>query len=74
MPDNLFINEVGKLYKTRDGRKAYCYIFQEKTDLENSFFDFVVDNYGCFSTTADGKHFFNEDKKSNFDIIGYWDE
>lgn len=68
-----FTIEVGKFYKTRDGRKAYCFDFKKETGLEDAFFDFVIDNYGGFSTKINGKVFFTDNNDDVLDIVDYWE-
>lgn len=66
--------EVGKYYKTRNGRKAHCF-FANKCLV---FFRFAIDNLiDVVETNEDGEQIipgrFNDEKMPN-DIVGYWEE
>lgn len=58
--------EVGKFYKTRDGKKARCFLIQANVPK------FCVDNYGIFTTDMNGKVFKHYEEAN--DIIGPWEE
>lgn len=58
--------EVGKFYKTRDGKKARCFLIQANVPK------FCVDNYGIFTTDMNGKVFKHYEEAN--DIIGPWEK
>lgn len=64
--------EVGKFYKTRNGKRVYCYRFEPKNEITKALFGFVVDNGAMFSTDIKGKYYFAPDGKSDLDIVGIW--
>lgn len=68
-----FTIEVGNFYKTRAGKKVYCYCFKKETDSEHALFWFVIDNGSNFCTDINGNYSFDADTKSEFDIVGYWE-
>lgn len=65
--------EVGKFYKTRSGKRAYCYRFEERSEITKAIFSFVIDNCGKFGTDINGNFSFDADMKSDFDIVGIWE-
>lgn len=62
--------EVGKFYRTRDGRRAYCFYKEEGTLYTNHFVIDGESRYGIY--TDDG--LILSDGENPEDIIGYWDE
>lgn len=78
LSENPYINEpeplkleVGKFYKTRDGRKAFVYT---KTEGEYPYWVVIVNSRagGTFPCTADGRYF--PSKQSEKDIVAPWEE
>lgn len=76
--DNLYVEEseqlkleVGKFYKTRDGRKAFIF-----TKIDNARYPFafiVVDgDFESKSCTATGFHF--DTKQDQLDLVAPWEE
>lgn len=62
--------EVGKFYKTRDGKKAFVFAISEK-----SYNPLCVAIVGCKSTyevTANGKYFDGE--VTSEDLVAPWEE
>lgn len=60
--------ETGKFYRTRDGRRAYCF-FKE----EDGFYNFVIDGQrGCGTYAEDGLVLIEEENPD--DIVDYWEE
>lgn len=65
-----FSIEVGKFYRTRDGRKAYCFFKDEEDKLCPN--NFVIEGEsGCETYTEGGSYF--KDEESCFDIVDYWE-
>lgn len=62
--------EVGKFYRTRDGRRAYCFSKIEGTLYPNHC---AIDGESGFNTYTDGGLDFSDEENPE-DIIGYWEE
>lgn len=59
--------EVGKFYKTRDGRKARCY------DVDSVVCYFTIDHCTCFTTDTNGIYWKGQEE-DDLDIIAPWEE
>lgn len=70
-PDEQLKIEVGKFYKTRDGRKAFVYA---NTDEEVYYYWAVIVNSGGgpFRCTVDGRFCYSV--KSANDLVASWEE
>lgn len=64
--------EVGKFYKTRDGKKAYCF-YKEAADRTYPN-QFVIDGKSGYETCTDDGLLFKYEENHRDDIIGYWEE
>lgn len=62
--------EVGKFYRTRGGKKAYC-IYREEGNLYPN--RCAIDGYSDCTTYTDGGLVLRE-CENNDDIVGYWEE
>lgn len=66
--------EVGKLYRTRNGKKAYCFF----VDKYFRFCKFVIDGFeNVIGTNKDGEEIISgrfENERFPADIVGYWEE
>lgn len=67
-----FTIEIGKFYKTRSGKRAYCYRFESKTEEIKEIYNFVIDNEWGFTTDERGKTFCLAPDEC--DIVGYWED
>lgn len=61
--------EVGKFYRTRDGRRAYCFN-QEEGGFYNHF---VIDGESGWGTYADDGLTLSDEEHPE-DIVDYWNE
>lgn len=64
--------EVGKFYKTRDGKKAYCFYKEEANRTYPN--QFVIDGKSGYETCTDGGLLFKYEENHRDDIIGYWED
>lgn len=62
--------EVGKFYKTRNGKKAYCF-HKEEGDLYPNHF-VIEGESGCETYRDDG--LWCKDEENPEDIVGCWEE
>lgn len=65
--------EVGKFYKTRDGRAAHCFFADECLDLFRFTINGLMD---VVETNKDGEQIIPgrfENEKMPTDIVGYWE-
>lgn len=69
--EELFTIEVGKFYKTRNGKKAYCFYKDEEDKLYPNHF-VIEGESGCETSRDDGLVFCDEEDDS--DIVGYWED
>lgn len=60
--------EVGNFYKTRNGKKAYCFYKEEDKLYPNHI---AIDNGNWDIYTDDGLTFCDEENPE--DIVGYWE-
>ena len=61
--------EVGKFYKTRDGRKAW--VVSRQQDEHYPYIIAVLDEVDAYAVTKDGR--FYDDRPYEFDLVGQWD-
>lgn len=61
--------EVGKFYKTRDGRKAW--VVSRQQDEHYPYIIAVLDEVDAYAVTKDGR--FYDDRPYSFDLVGEWD-
>ena len=61
--------EVGKFYKTRDGRKAW--VVSRQQDEHYPYIIAVLDEVDAYAVTKDGR--FYDDRPYSFDLVGQWD-
>jgi len=63
--------EIGKFYRTRDGRKAFVYTETKET---YPYWVVIVNSRagGTFSCTADGRYY--PSKQSEKDLVAPWEE
>lgn len=62
--EELLTIEVGNFYRTRDGRKAYCYLVEEDVCY------FALAGHGHFLTDKSGNY---EGAERGFDVLDYWE-
>lgn len=67
--------EVGKFYKTRDGKKVICaYKSKEKGDSRPYFFSSVgKDDLFTIWVTENGRYLEDKEETCKRDIVGYWE-
>lgn len=70
IPDGSLKLEAGKLYRTRDGRKAFVSIV--KSDC-NCVHGMVEEYYESITWCLDGRHY-SDGKTAHIDLISLWDE
>ena len=61
--------EVGKFYKTRDGRKAW--VVSRQQDEHYPYIIAILDEVDAYAVTKDGR--FYDDRSYSFDLVGQWD-
>lgn len=61
--------EVGKCYRTRNGKKAFCYYKGEYKLYPNHI---VISNVGCHTCTEGG--LIAEGEENDMDIVDYWED
>ena len=61
--------EVGKFYKTRDGRKAW--VVSRQQDEHYPYIIAILDEVDAYAVTKDGR--FYDDRSHSFDLVGQWD-
>ena len=61
--------EVGKFYKTRDGRKAW--VVSRQQDEHYPYIIAILDEVDAYAVTKDGR--FYDDRPYSFDLVGQWD-
>lgn len=61
--------EVGKFYKTRDGRKAW--VVSRQQDEHYPYIIAILDEVDAYAVTKDG-HFY-DDRPYSFDLVGQWE-
>lgn len=65
--------EVGKFYKTRDGRKMFCYCKQKESDAPFRCVSVGTCDTNSYSFREDGNYLGNG-VPSYFDIVSEWEE
>ena len=60
--------EVGKFYKTRDGRKAW--VVSRQQDEHYPYIIAILDEVDAYAVTKDGR--FYDDRPYSFDLVGQW--
>ena len=68
-PDELKL-EVGKFYRTRDGRKAW--VVSRQQDEHYPYIIAVLDEVDAYAVTKDGR--FYDYRPYSFDLVGPWEE
>ena len=68
-PDELKL-EVGKFYKTRDGRKAW--VVSRHQDEHFPYIIAVLGKVDAYAVTKDGR--FYDDRPYEFDLVAPWEE
>ena len=61
--------EVGKFYKTKNGRKAW--VVSRQQDEHYPYILAILDEVDAYAVTKDGR--FYEDRSYSFDLVGQWD-
>ena len=61
--------EVGKFYKTRNGRKAW--VVSRQQDEHYPYIIAILDEVDDYAVTKDGR--FYDDRPYSFDLVGQWD-
>ena len=67
-PDELEL-EVGKFYKTKNGRKAW--VVSRQQDEHYPYIIAILDEVDAYAVTKDGR--FYDDRSYSFDLVGQWD-
>ena len=67
-PDELEL-EVGKFYKTKNGRKAW--VVSRQKDEHYPYIIAILDEVDAYAVTKDGR--FYDDRSYSFDLVGQWD-
>lgn len=62
--------EVGKFYKTRDGRKAW--VVSRQQDEHYPYIIAILDEVDAYAVTKDGR--FYDDRPYEFDLVAPWEE
>lgn len=61
--------EVGKFYKTKNGRKAW--VVSRQQDEHYPYIIAILDEVDAYAVTKDGR--FYDDRSYSFDLVGQWD-
>ena len=61
--------EVGKFYKTKNGRKAW--VVSRQKDEHYPYIIAILDEVDAYAVTKDGR--FYDDRPYSFDLVGQWD-
>ena len=61
--------EVGKFYKTKNGRKAW--VVSRQQDEHYPYIIAILDEVDAYAVTKDGR--FYDDRPYSFDLVGQWD-
>ena len=61
--------EVGKFYKTKNGRKAW--VVSRQQDEHYPYIIAILDEVDAYAVTKDGR--FYDDRSCSFDLVGQWD-
>ena len=61
--------EVGKFYKTKNGRKAW--VVSRQQDEHYPYIIAILDEVDAYAVTKDGR--FYNDRSYSFDLVGQWD-
>lgn len=62
--------EVGKFYRTRDGRKAW--VVSRQQDEHYPYIIAILDEVDAYAVTKDGR--FYDDRPYSFDLVAPWEE
>ena len=60
--------EVGKFYKTKNGRKAW--VVSRQQDEHYPYIIAILDEVDAYAVTKDGR--FYDDRSYSFDLVGQW--